>query len=264
MRSIFASLGLALVAWVCSSCGTQVYLNKWEPSQVALPRGTVLHVRAEARGPLRYELRRAFEQQIAADSYYRLHGDAGCADIRLHRVEVEMRQPAEDDKYHKRPYPVRVNLTADVISNYQRIYRRECSQYVGFRRAGHADWEAVAEDVASAVMRDLTPHQELYAERVDEVETNPSVELAARACAAGNWTGGREYAAAALEQNPQEAEAYYVLGLIERNARQYAESDACFRKAYSLKPERKYAAGVADNARLKADEELAQQQLRGR
>lgn len=138
MRSIFASLGLALVAWVCSSCGTQVYLNKWEPSQVALPRGTVLHVRAEARGPLRYELRRAFEQQIAADSYYRLHGDAGCADIRLHRVEVEMRQPSEDDKYHKRPYPVRVNLTADVISNYQRIYRRECSQYVGFRRAPKA------------------------------------------------------------------------------------------------------------------------------
>lgn len=246
------------------SCGTRVYLNKWEPSQVGLPRGTVLHVKPEARGPLRYELRRAFEQQIAADSYYRLYGDAGGADIRLHRVEVEMRTPARDDKYHKRPYPVRVNLTADVISNYQRVYRRECSQYVEFRRGDHADWEAAAESIASAVMQDLTPHLEMYAETVDDVDANPSVELAARACATGNWKGGREYAEAALEVNPQEAEAYYVLGLIERNARQYAESDAYFRKAYSLNPARKYAAGVTDNARLKADEQLAQQQLNGR
>ncbi len=67
MRSLWKSVGLVVVAWVCSSCGTQVYLHKWQPAQVDLPRGTVLRVHPETRGPLHHELRRAFAQQIERD-----------------------------------------------------------------------------------------------------------------------------------------------------------------------------------------------------
>ena len=50
MLSRVSKVALAAVVWVLSSCATQVYLDRWEPSQVDIPRGTVLHVEPEARG----------------------------------------------------------------------------------------------------------------------------------------------------------------------------------------------------------------------
>lgn len=252
---------LAAVAWVLSSCGTQIYLEKWQPAQVDLRRGTVLQVFPEAHGPLRYELRRAFDQQIAADGYYRLYGGSPVVGLRLHRVKIDYAEPPTDEKKHRKPYPNRVELTADVLSGFQRVYRRECYTYVSHDSDYHPDWEAAAEDIAGTVMRDLTPHRVRYSETVDGVDANPSVELAAQACAAGNWEGGRAYAQQALSLNPNEAEAYFVLGLIERNARNYAASDAHFRKAHSLNPQGKYASALNDNARLQRDEQLAESQL---
>lgn len=256
-------MALAAVAWVVSSCATQVYLSKWEPAQVDLPRGTVLHVTPEAHGPLRHELRRAFAQQIAADGYYSVYGGGPSAQLRLHHVHVNMVDPPKDDKHRKRPYPNRVELTADVIYNYQRIYRRELSEYVGSDFEYRPDWEDTAEEIAEDVMRDLTPHVVRYSMGVDEVEANPAVKQAALACAAGNWEQGRALAQAALQQNPNEAEACYVLGIIERNARNYSASDSWFRKAHSLKPESKYASALRGNAQLQQDEQRAHAQLNG-
>lgn len=262
MKSWVAKGVLAAVAWVLSSCGTQIYLEKWQPAQVNLQRGTVLRVYPEARGPLNYELRRAFDQQIAADGYYQLYGNGPVADLRLHRVDIDYTEPPEDDKKkHRRPYPNRVELTADVLCQYQRVYRRECSTYVSHDSDYRPDWEAAAEEIARRVMRDLTPHVVRYSETVDAVDNNPSVELAAQACAAGNWEGGRAYAQQALSLNPNEAEAYFVLGLIERHARNYVASDAHFRKAHSLNPMGKYATAINDNVRLQRDEQLAESQL---
>lgn len=256
-------MALAAVAWAFSSCATQVYLSKWEPSQVDLPRGTVLHVTPEAHGPLRHELRRAFAQQIAADGYYSVYGRGPGAQLRLHHVHVNMVDPPKDDKHRKRPYPNRVELTADVIYNYQRIYRRELSEYVGSDFEYRPDWEDTAEEIAADVMRDLTPHVVHYSLGVDEVEGNPAVEQAALACAAGNWEQGRALAQAALQQNPNEAEACYVLGIIERNARNYSASDSWFRKAHSLKAESKYSSALRGNARLQQDEQRAHAQMSG-
>lgn len=261
MRSLLTSVVLGVVALVCSSCGTQVYLHKWQPAQVDLRPGTVLVVHPETRGPLRHELQRAFEQQIARDGFYQLYGDGPWAEIRLHQVHVNMTNPTKHDKHRKRPYPNRVELTADVVCNYQRIYRKSCSQYVSTDYEYRPDWEDAAEAIAEEVMLELTPHQVRYSETVDDVETNPAVEQAAIACAAGNWEGGRALARQALAQNPNEAEAYYVLGLIERNARNYAASDAHFRKAHSLNPQGKYLSAINDNSRLQYDEQRARQQM---
>lgn len=249
------------MAWVLSSCATQVYLDRWEPAQVDLPRGTVLHVEPEAHEPLCCELRRAFYQQIAADGYYRVYGNGPCARLRLHCVHVHMEKPSAKDKHRDRFYPKRVELKADVLCNFQRIYRRELSEYVGCDYDDRPDWEATAEAVAADVMRDLTPHMVRYSMGVDEVESNPHVEQAAQACAAGNWEQGRALARAALKLNPNEAEACYVLGIIERNARNYTASDAWFSKAYKLKPEGKYMSALRGNTELQAAEQRAHAQL---
>lgn len=264
MRLLLLMCGVMAAAWSLCSCGTQVYLHRWEPSQVDLPRGTVLHLRTEVHGPLRCELRRAFEQQIARDGYYALSGVGAGAKLRLHRVHVEMSEPPEDAKGEvRRPRPSRVSLTADVLARKQRIYRRDCSEFVRCDFEDRPDWEEVAEDIAADVMRDLTPHLVRYSVTVDSVEENPEVELAAQACRAGNWSGGEAYARQALSRNPREAEAYYVLGLIERAACRYEASDAYFRKAYELKPEGKYLSAVSNNVRLQADALRAAVQLSG-
>lgn len=264
MRFVVQSLLLVVVSWVFSSCATQVYLNKWQPSQVDLPRGTVLHVGPEARGPLSRELRRAFEQQIAADDFYKLQGAGVCADLRLHRVELDVEKPCESEKQHGgRPRVRRMELRADLISNHQRIYRRDCSVYVNHDVAGRPDWEEACEYIAGQVMRDLTPHVVSYSMPVDEVEGNPAVEQAARACAAGNWEQGRLLVKQALNVNPDEAEAYYVLGIIERHALNYSASDSHFKKAYNLKPEGKYVSALRENAELQVAEKRALSQMGG-
>lgn len=264
MRYFEKSVACAVVAWVLSSCATQVYLNKWEPAQVDLPRGTALHVQPEARGPLRGELRRAFQQQIAADGFYCVGSAGAGADLRLHRVELDVEPPREGDKHREgRPRVRRMELTADVISNYQRIYRRDCSVYVDHDLEGRPDWEEACEYVAAQVMRDLTPHQVRYSMPVDEVEGNPAVIQAAQACAAGNWEQGRALAQTALKKNPDEAEACYVLGIIERNVRNYAASDSWFKKAYNLRPESKYVSALRGNAEQQSDEKRAQAQMSG-
>lgn len=261
MRHLIKSVACVVVAWVFGSCATQVYLNRWEPAQVDLPRGLVLHIDAETRGPLRRELHRAFAQQISADGYYTVDGGGPCAHVRLHCVHVNMVEPSGEDKHHRRPYPNRVELTADVVCNHQRIYRRELSEYISCDYEDRPDWEGAAEDIAADVMRDLTPHLARYSMGVDAVDENPAVDQAAQACAAGNWEQGRQLAHAALQQNPNEAEACYVLGIIERNARNYAESDSWFRKAYQLKPESKYTSAIRGNAAQQAAEQRAYSQL---
>ena len=100
-----------------------------------------------------------------------------------------------------------------------------------------------------------------YSVGVDAVEGNPAVEQAAQACAAGNWEQGCSLAHAALQQNPDEPEACYMLGVIERNARNYTASDSWFRKANSLRPAGKYSGAIRDNAHLQAAEQRARYQL---
>lgn len=261
MRSFLISVALIAVVWVCSSCGTQVYLHKWQPAKVDLPRGTVLRVQAEVDGPMYTELNRAFVQQIARDGFYSVEGYGPFADIRLHRMQVHFTEPAKDSKCCTRPHPNGVELTADLVSNYQRIYRREFLQYVSTDCNCRSDWEKAAEEIAGEVMWDLTPHMVRYSETVDDVDENPAVKQAALACAAGNWEGGRELAQRALEKNPNEAEAYYVLGLIERNARNYAASDDYFRKAYSLDSQSKYRAALNNNTYQQNEEARAHSQM---
>lgn len=261
MISRVSKLALAAVAWVLSSCATQVYLNKWEPAQVDLPRETQLRVDTTALPTLDYELRRAFKQQIAADGFYSVYVYGPHAEIHLHDIHVNIVRPSKDDKYRKHPYPNRVDLTADVICNYQRIYRRALSAYVGTNTNGDPDWEGTAEDIAEDVMRDLTPHVRRYSMGVDSVDNNPAVEMAAQACASGNWEQGRSLALSALQQNPNEAEACYVLGIIERNARNYPDSDSWFAKAHNMNPQSKYASALRENLQLQQDEARAQSQL---
>lgn len=72
---------------------------------------------------------------------------------------------------------------------------------------------------------------------------------------------GRSLAQQALSVNPNEAETYYLLGLIERHAQNFAASDEMFRKVASLGNKSKYSEGIRGNASIQRHAAAYQQQI---
>lgn len=100
-----------------------------------------------------------------------------------------------------------------------------------------------------------------YTERVQGNDENPYIEQGARECAAGNWSTGRAYAQKAIETNPADAEAYFLMGLIERNEQNFSKSSAYFAKANAVKPSGKYTSAIQKNNAISTNEARARKQL---
>ncbi len=203
-------------------------------------------------------LRRAFQHRIAEDGYYnqpgRGYGYTAKAQIELLDTHVRFSGEGKDAT-------ARLCTTVEVNLNYRNLYRRHEDVYLSRDYDGCFTFYDSAEEIARRTMKRLTPHMSTYYEYVDDNEQNPALGQAARACAAGNWSAGRALAQQALSVNPHEAEAYYVLGLVERAERRYAQSDIMFRRAAELKKKSKYAEGIRDNAALQRDAAVFQQQV---
>ncbi len=247
-----------------ASCGIQIQFETPVPAEVNLGQGCSLVVRAKGLSHHALDreaaraLRRAFQHRIAEDGYYnqpdRGYGYMAQAQIELLDTHVRFSGEGKDAT-------ARLCTTVEVNFNYRNLYRRQEDVYLSQDYDGCYLFYDSAEEIARRTMKKLTPHITTYFEYVDENELNPALGQAARACAAGNWSAGRALAKQALSANPNEAEAYYVLGLIERADRNYVHSDAMFRRATELKKKSKYADGIRDNAVLQRDTAIFRQQV---
>lgn len=255
---------LLVVCVVLTSCGIQIQFDMPVPAEVNLGRGCSLAVRDMERSlcPMEREaareLRRAFYHQIAEDGYYQNvdRGYGRSAQVRIELFNTHVRLSGEGK--HE---TARLCTTVEVNSGYRNLYRKFEDVYLSRDYDGCYEFYEAAQDIARRTMRVLTPHMTTYNEYVDENDENPSLERAARSCAAGNWSIGRLYAQQALSVNPNEAEAYYVLGLIERKEGNYEQSDVMFRKAAGLKAKGKYTEAIRDNERLQHNEAIFRQQV---
>ena len=151
---------------------------------------------------------------------------------------------------------VETTLTATVQLelNGQIIYRRTLSDT---SYSDYADYDDVARDI----VRDLVPRTVTYSVRIKPQDGNETLEQAAQACKHGDWLSGRSLAESSLQTHPNDPEAYYLLGIIERNERHFSASDSYFRKAAQIEPSSRYTNAIRDNAEIKAKEELARRQL---
>ncbi len=134
---------------------------------------------------------------------------------------------------------------------------------ISLRRSGSSGWDIprACRGIARAVIEEITPHAVTYKEKISPNDENPSLELGAKACAAGNWDQGRHYAQQAINAQPNDPEAYYLMGLIERNALNYAQSTYYFEKALSIEAKGKYKAAITKNSSLAKNEEYVRSQL---
>ena len=162
----------------------------------------------------------------------------------------------------KSGYPDHFQLKTDVriLTGGQNLYHR------GFLRGNllkNEKLDYVVDEISTTVVHDISPHEEDLYVRVRGSKENPSVELGAKACKAGNWAQGEAYAKQALQQKPDDPEALFLMGVIERKKMNYAQSTAYFTRALAVKPSGKYRKAISKNKVMEQNDKYTMQQLAG-
>lgn len=239
-----------IAAGLLSSCGTQIQMTEAIPAKVNIGRGTTLIVDAPYSN---HGLKSAFQEKIMNDGYYKLAGYGATGPVALLNIEN-----VETGTYSNMPY-----LAADVrvSTRYQTLYKKGYADSAYRDGQGIVHYEGASRSIARSVMNDLTPHEKTLYVRVNGSKENPDVEKGALACRAGNWELGETHAKQAIKVDPQDPEAYFLLGVIERYKMNYALSSQYFQKADSLKPSSKYKNAIAKNAAMKQNDKYVQKQL---
>lgn len=261
---IVGCVGAALL----SACGVQIQMQTLKPAEIDLGRGAAMTVCDCVSNHASRALADAFRLQIAKDGFYAQYPSDVC--LELHNVYIKDAPPhghrdrhkhgerKHEEKSHPTPYLCGV---VTVMERGRQIYRRDYRESIWLDSKDRMQLREACEDFAEEIMDELTPRQVAYYEYVTPDETNPALEQAARACSVGNWANGKQLVENALRQNPNCAEAYYLLGLIARNDREFRSSDNYFYRANALRPSSKYADALQDNARLQQNEARAGWQM---
>ena len=258
MKKTIYSFVWLLVSCVLLSCGVQVQLQTLEPSAVNLRRGTQLRVVRHTRHPAAARLQDALYEQLADSGFFSLGGNSAILGIE------HVRRHTHRYINHTCKKGERCRCTESVYTDLEATVQVELGGSILYYKthsdtsySHHADYGAVA----ASIVKDLVPRAVWYSERVNPADGNEVLEAAAKACAAGDWQSGHVLAERSLQLYPQDAEAYYLLGLIERNNRNFRDSDAFFRQAYTIRPEAKYTNAIYRNADLEQNEAAARAQL---
>lgn len=244
-------------ALVLASCGVQIQMESAVPAEVNLGRGTMIACSPHGNN-VSQKICYAVANHIRQDGYYTLGSDNDGKPIAYMEVMNAQLETTQSGKYSYTDLIATIRFH-DAVD--RQLYRRSLKTDVDEDQYGNLYIDDACRTIARTIMLDLTPHSVTYKEKVSPNDENPSIELGAKACAAGNWEQGRSYAQQAIQANPNDAEAYYLMGLIERNALNYAQSTAMFEKANSIEQKGKYKAAIIKNATLSKNEENVRQQL---
>lgn len=237
---------------VLSSCGTQIQMTEAIPAKVNLGRNTTMYINGNSRNDR--EIAAAIRGKLAADGYYKLSGQGGSprsAYMFISRTGVEV------DRTTRLPL---LSADIDISNGSQNVYHRNYA-YTLTNTEGSA--LRAIDMISKTVVHDISPHEKDLYVRVRGSKENPNVELGAKACKAGNWKQGEAYAKQALQQKPDDPEALFLMGVIERRKMNYALSSAYFTKADTIKPSGKYKKAISKNKVMEQNDKYTMQQLSG-
>lgn len=256
-KYIISAIPAAIVcSAVLSSCGVQIQLESALPAEVNFGRGSrIMFESCSDTDEGDYILSYLFDL-MEKDGYYTPCGD-GCRSPKA-VLGVESYISSQKHKTKDGSYTTyKLNATV-YIGN---AYRRSFSSSVYRDSSGGLDTASTCRSIARSVMSDITPQSYTYYEKVKGNDENPYIEQGANQCAAGNWEEGKALALKALEKNANEPEAYFLLGLYERNNMNYDKSNSYFEKANQIKANGKYTSAIRKNSVLKRNEDAVRKQL---
>lgn len=233
------------------------------PSKINFGKGASLSVYStyrgaysELRSSAANELRLSLQNALMRSSYYSLN-TSWSSGGRLEGIIV-----GTERKSYQNSSWLELDILVEGWSGSTLLFRNRYHRSAHDYGSGY-DISSACNAVAEDVMGDIEPYTYTYKEKVKGHKENPSIELAAKACAAGNWNQGEAYALEALKVNANEAEAYFVLGLVERNRRNWNASNSYFEKAASADPSNaKYRNAILRNGSFRRNEEAYNSQMR--
>lgn len=262
IKQIVNIIGAAMCL-LLASCGTQIQMSYKKPAQVFLGSGASVWVNSAYQSYATANEREAsrhivnyLRSEIAKDGYYRQPGYDNYNGRFMHEATINVRNVDVSVEGDRNYSYYKVYAEIQIVRGYQILFDQRLS-YSG------SDIASAARDMAYDVSCAIVPTTSRYYVRVKGNDENPAIEQGAKACQANNWAQGRAYAEQAIATNSNDAEAHYLMGLIERYYGNYAASTACFQRACAIDPQSgKYAEAINDNAAIQSSNISASQQKR--
>ncbi len=278
---------LAVSCLAVTSCGTTLTLDEPVPAIIDVNRNSTLAIIAD--NSIGRDIAREVRIKLHPSDFYRiqplLHSPAPDTDVLVAlsgsyldctiNYDTSYNHDKKHDKRHDgdrhdrdrriSSYDVRGGVTCRFSSRCtgsstsRNYYATDTSYYSEFD--AH---ENVIDELSDKIVRDLIPHQSTYSVTIDSDDENPVLEQAAEACKAGNWTLGEQLAKQASANKPQSAEPWFLLGIIERNRRNFARSSELISKAASLQPSGKYQRELRRNSEIQINMQAVRHQLETR
>ena len=193
-----------LLLFLLSSCGTQIQMTEAVPAKVNLGRNTTICI--DSYDNLGSRIAREISRKLSEDGYYKLPTQR-VSDWEALMVISSTRLEPLDSNYFQ------LKTSVGIYASGRTLYFR------GFSRGKllkNEEIDRVVDEISTAVVHDISPREEGLSVRVRGSKENSGVELGANTCKAGNWEQGEAYAKQALQRKPDDLEALFLMGVIER------------------------------------------------
>ena len=242
MKRLYVTPIIAATAFLVTSCGTQIQMTEAVPAKLNMARGSKVAI--AYKGYLPDKVGDELLSLMTKDGYYTFV--SGNAD---YTISIQ-------EHYGVVSTPSQYQVDFYVLQG-----DRGAVLYTG--RTPEETRVGIPARLAKRIYETFAPHEKNLYVRVRGSKENPSVELGAKACQAGNWEQGEAYAKQALQQKPDDPEALFLMGVIERRKMNYALSTAYFARANTIKPSGKYKGAISKNKVMEQNDRYTMQQLAG-
>ncbi len=243
-------LSLSLLC-LMASCGTQIQMTEAIPAKVNFGRDTTMYI--GSINSLDSRIAGEIGRKLTEDGYYKLPMQRISDREAYMTISGTKLVPKESNYFQLKTH---VSIYAGGQNLYQRSFLRG-------KLLKNEKLDFDIDEISTDVVHDISPHEKDLYVRVRGSKENPSVELGAKACKAGNWAQGEAYAKQALQQKPDDPEALFLMGVIERKKMNYAQSTAYFTRALAVKPSGKYRKAISKNKVMEQNDKYTMQQLAG-
>lgn len=243
-------LCLAGPALLLASCGTTLEFAKPIPARTNI--GAQARVAVVSTDGFTADVADRLRSEIARSGHYILSEGGSGRDgakylIRLangnisSETNVTSYTDEDDNTYYEYSYSVTGSLWGN-IQTASTGGLHSSLRYWSYDTSSSWDtaYYVVVRDIATDLAHDLIPTRKRYTVTIQAVDNNPLVKEAAQFCKEGNWEYGKYVARQALEATPEDPEANFLMGMIERHFENFTSSEKYLRKAATLGDRAKY------------------------
>lgn len=247
---------LAVVLVSCS--GTQIQITEAIPAAVNMHRdATIMVGYTNAAGR---EIANYLEERIQEEGYYTLVEDQSQNPEYCINLDASMSDPTH--------HSVRCRILH--LPSWRILYDETFSQ--SWKDTGNA-WKNLFTGnfdeisggpafVASKIYDKLAPHEKAFKTRIHISNDNVKLREAVRAFRRKEAGAARILLQQSLQQNPHDAEACYMMALLESSESNYERSNQFLERAIQLDPtQAKYKKALQQNITMKRNETYVIQQL---